>query len=105
MFRQEIREIDTRMARRDHATDEEVEQFVRQSERDMNRRMTRRWLVILAALVPIVPIFGTKLIFPWGGMGTLIGAAFLTTVLTCAGIYFWPGLARRFRRRAGRTRN
>ena len=72
MFRQDIREIDARMARRDHATDEEVQEFVRQSEREMNRRMTRRWIVILAVIVPIFPIFGTKLIFPWGGiLGTI----------------------------------
>lgn len=102
MFRQEIRAIDTRMARRDHATDEEVQEFVRQSEREMNRRMTRRWIVILAVIVPIFPIFGTKLIFPWGGMGALAGASFLAMVLICAGIYFSSDMARLVRRLTGK---
>ena len=105
MFRREIREIDTRMARRDHATEEEVQEFVHQSEREMNRRMTRRWIVILAVIVPIFPIFGTKLIFPWGGMGALVGAAFLTMVLICACIYFSSGIAKLFDRLGHRMRN
>ena len=105
MFRQEIRAIDTRMARRDHATEEEVQEFVRQSERQMNRRMTRRWIVILVVIVPIFPIFGTKLIFPWGGVGPLAGAAFLAMALICAGIYFSSGIARLFDRLAGRMRS
>ena len=105
MFRQEIREIDTRMARRDHATEEEVQEFVRQSERAMNRRMTRRWIVILVVIVPIFPIFGTKLIFPWGGMGALAGAAFLTMLLICAGIYFSSDVSRLLGRLGRRMRN
>lgn len=105
MFRQEIREIDTRMARRDHATEEEVQEFVSQSERQMNRRMTRRWIVILAVIVPIFPIFGTKLIFPWGGMGALAGAAFLTMALICAGIYFSSDVSRLLGRLGRRMRN
>lgn len=104
MFRQEIRAIDTRMARRDHATEEEVQEFVRQSEREMNRRMTLRWIVILAVIVPIFPIFGTKLIFPWGGVGPLAGAALLAMVLICAGIYFSSSIAGLFRRLTGSTR-
>ncbi len=105
MFRQEIREIDTRMARRDHATEEEVQKFVRQSEREMDRRMTRRWIVILVVIVPVFPIFGTKLIFPWGGMGALAGAAFLTMVLICAGIYFSSDVSRLLGRLGRRMRN
>ncbi|MYC32195.1 MAG: hypothetical protein F4X64_03340 [Chloroflexi bacterium] len=105
MFRQEIREIDTRMARRDHATEEEVQEFVSQSERQMNRRMTRRWIVILAVIVPIFPIFGTKLIFPWGGMGALAGATFLTMALICAGIYFSSDVSRLLGRLGRRMRN
>lgn len=105
MFRQEIREIDTRMARRDRATDEEVQEFVRQSEREMNRRMTRRWIVILVVIVPIFPIFGTKLIFPWGGVGPLAGAAFLTMALICAGIYFSSNVSRLLGRLGRRMRS
>lgn len=105
MFRQEIRAIDTRMARRDHATEEEVQEFVRQSERQMDRRMTRRWIVILVVIVPIFPIFGTKLIFPWGGIGALAGAAFLAMALICAGIYYSSDIARLFDRLAARMRS
>ena len=104
MFRQEIRAIDTRMARRDHATEEEVQEFVRRSEREMNRRMTLRWVVIFAVIVPIFPIFGTKLIFSWGGVGPLAGAAFLAMALICACIYFSSGIAGLFRRLTRGTR-
>ena len=105
MFRQDIRDIDARMARRDNATEEEVQEFVRKSEREMAGRIFKRWLVVLAVIVPVIPIFGTNLIFPWGGFGSMAIALFVTVILICASIYFSPRLAEMLRRIAGSARN
>ena len=105
MFRQDIRDIDERMARRDHATEEEVQEYVRTSEREMGWRMFKRWMVILAVIIPVIPIFGTRLIFPWGGLGSLSVAVFLTMILVCAAIYFSQRISDALRRIVGRSRN
>ena len=68
VFRQEIREIDARMARRDDATEEEVEEYVRQSDKQLNRRMFWRNVYFMAALVILYPTLGSTLIFPWGNI-------------------------------------
>lgn len=68
VFRQEIRDIDARMARQDDATEEEVEEYVRQSDKKLNRKMLWRNLYFLGALVVLYPTVGSKLIFPWGNI-------------------------------------
>ena len=84
-IRQDIRELDARAARRDNATDEEVAEYVRQSEKKMDRRLIRRWIIILAVIIPMSPLLGTKLVFPWGGVlpylgGVVVGVAILAVL-------------------------
>lgn len=87
MFRQEIREIDARMARRDNSTEEEVAEFVQESEKQLNRKMTKRWAVMLAVLIPLYPVLGTQLIFPWGGLLPFAGAAIVVFALVIIWCY------------------
>ena len=85
MFKQEIREIDARTARRDNATEEEVEEYVRRSEKRMNRTMTKRWIFMLVILGPLYPVIGTNLIFPWGNILFFVAAS----VVVFGGVIIW----------------
>lgn len=101
VFRQEIREIDARVARQDNATEEEVEEYVRQSDKKLSRKTLWRNLYFLAAGVILFPTLGTELIFPWGeaiyfilGMVGFIAVSFVW-------LYYRDDLANQLRRRFG----
>ena len=73
-FKRQIREMDERMARRDNATPEEVQEIVRQSEKRLNRRAWLRSLFFVIVFVALFPVLGTELLFPWGGVLPFVGA-------------------------------
>ena len=63
-YRRQIKETNARMARRDNATPEEVEEVVRQTDKRLNRQSLLRTLLCAAAIVALFPIFGTTVVFP-----------------------------------------
>ena len=71
-IRREIREMNAQMARWDDATPEEVEAIVRESDRRLNRRILWRALFWLAAMLVLFAIFGTTLLFHWGGTAAFV---------------------------------
>ena len=105
VLRQDIREIDARMARQDHATEEEVQEYVRRSENDMNRQMVVLGLSLVAAVVLSYILLGTTLVFSWGGIVPFAGAVlakFIIGILLLRGRHQVKGVIRRvFRLRAG----
>lgn len=73
-FKRQIRDIEVRMARRDNATPEEIEEVIRQTDKRLNRQTLFRALFSALAIIVLFPIFGTTLIFPWGDVIPFIGA-------------------------------
>ena len=73
-LKRQIRDMEVRMARRDNATPEEIEEVIRQTDRRLNRQMMLRALFSALAIIALFPIFGTTLIFPWGNILAFIGA-------------------------------
>ena len=84
-YRGQIREIDERVARRDKATDEEVEKIVNESEKRINRRLWKRFLFFALLAVPLWLVIGTDAIFPWGNIIFFT----LAVVLIFAVAYVW----------------
>ena len=84
-IRQQIRQMNAQMARWDDATPEEVEEVVRAADRRLNRRMWWRGAVWLAAMVVLLVVFGTPLLFPWGGTTAFV----ISTVVTIALSFLW----------------
>ncbi len=87
--RRQIRHMNAQMARWDDATPEEVEEIVRSADRRLNRRILWRavvWVVVIAALCAI---FGTPLLFPWGG--TAAFAASMVALVAVSFAWSWQG--------------
>lgn len=88
-LRKQIRHMNAQMARWDNATPEEVEEIVRAADRRLNRRVLWRtvvWVVVIAALCAI---FGTPLVFPWGGVPAFVASMVAFVVLSFA--WSWRG--------------
>ncbi len=88
-LRKQIRHMNAQMARWDDATPEEVEEIVRAADRRLNRRVLWRtvvWVVVIAALCAI---FGTTLLFPWGGVPTFVASMVAFVLLSFA--WSWKG--------------
>lgn len=97
ILRQGIREIDERMARRDYAIEATVAEFefVRWSDKKLNRKAWWSNLYFLAALVVLYPTKGSALIFPWGNilyifsiMATAVSIPFAFGLHRDAGFWF-----------------
>lgn len=99
--RQQIRQMNAQMARWDDATPEEVEEIVRSADRRLNRRMLRRAAVWMAAMVALVVIFGTPLVFPWGGTVPFVISAVVFVTLSL--LWTWQG-SRMFSLAVGRIK-
>ena len=83
-FRRDIRESDLRMARRDGATEDEAHEYVRESEKSLDRRLRWRSLFIALVVIILLPTIGTPFLVPWGNpliavavAGVIIGGAFI----------------------------
>lgn len=100
-YRQEIREMDARTAREDNATEEEVEEYVRQSDKKLGRKVLRRNLYFLAAGVVLFPTLGTELIFPWGGVVYFILGMVAFVAVSVVWWYYRYDLANKLRRPFG----
>ena len=87
--RRQIRHMNAQMARWDDATPEEVEEIVRAADRRINRRILWRavvWVIVIAAFCAL---FGTTLVFPWGG--TPAFAASMVAVVAVSFGWSWQG--------------
>lgn len=98
VFRQEIREIDARTARRDNATEEEVAEYVRQSDKKLNRQNLWRTLYFLAAGIILFPTLGSPLIFPWGNTMYFILGMVAVMVASAVWWYYQDELVNKLRR-------
>ena len=87
--RRQIRSMNAQMARWDDATPEEVEEVVRAADRRLNRRILWRALVWVAVIATFCAIFGTTLLFPWGG--TLAFAASMVAIVAVSFGWSWQG--------------
>ena len=72
-YRRQIRDMEVRMARRDNATPEEVKELLRQTDKRLQRQTLLKLLFCALSIAVLFPIFGTTLIFPWGGILPFIG--------------------------------
>ena len=88
-IRQQIRQMNAQMARWDDATPEEVEEAVRAADRRLNRRMWWRGAVWIAAMVVLLVVFGTPLLFPWGGTAGFIISTVVAVTLSF--LWSWQG--------------
>ena len=88
-IRQQIRQMNAEMARWDDATPEEVEEIVRAADRRLDRRMWRRGLVWMVAIVVLVAVFGTPLLFPWGGTVAFVVSTVVFVTLNF--LWNWQG--------------
>lgn len=104
-YRRQIRETNARMARRDNATPEEVEEVVRQTDKRLSRQSLQRTLICVAAIIVLYPTFGTTLIFPWGGILPFFGMLLLTLGFMTATLYFRSEIAEIFSQMLGRSRH
>ena len=82
--RRQIRHMNAQMARWDDATPEEVEEIVRAADRRLNRRTLWRALVWVVVVAACCAIFGTPLLFSWGGT-----AAFAASMVALVLVSFW----------------
>lgn len=87
--RQQFRQMNAQMARWDDATPEEVEEIVRAADRRLNRRMWWRAAFWIAAMVTLLVIFGTTLLFPWGGTTAFVISMVVT--VTVSFVWNWQG--------------
>ena len=97
-FKRQIREVNARMARSDNATPDEVEEVMRQTDKRLNRQVLYRTLFCAAAVAIIYPIFGTTLIFPWGGILAFFGMVIAVMVAVSVPLYFRTEIADHLRR-------
>ena len=88
-LRRQFRRMNAQMARWDDATPEEVEEIVRAAERRLNRRMWWRALVWIAGMVALLVIFGTTLLFPWGGTTAFIIS--MAVAVAMSFVWSWQG--------------
>ena len=87
--RRQIRNMNAQIARWDDATPEEVEAIVRESDRRLNRRVFWRALFWLVAMLALFALFGTTLLFPWGGTAAFVAS--VLTVVAATAIWSWRG--------------
>ncbi len=80
--RRQIRHMNARIARWDDATPDEVEQIVRAADRRLNQRILWRVVFWLAAMGGLFAIFGTTLLFPWGGTPAFIASTAAAVVVS-----------------------
>ena len=104
-YRRQIREINARMARRDNATPEEVEEVVRQTDKRLNRQSLLRTLLCAAAIIVLFPIFGTTMIFAWGDILPFFGMLILVIGIMTALLYFRSEIAGMLNRWLAPTRH
>lgn len=88
-LRRQIRHMNAQMARWDDATPEEVEEIVRAADRRLNRRVLWRTVVWVAVIAALCAIFGTTLVFRWGGVPAFVASMVAFVVLSFA--WSWQG--------------
>ena len=103
-YRRQIKEINARMARRDNATPEEVEEVVRQTDKRLNRQSLLRTLLCAGVIIVLYPIFGTTLILSWGGVLPFFGMLILVIGILAAVLYFRSEIAGILSRWLGQSR-
>ena len=88
-LRRQIRHMNAQMARWDNATPEEVEEIVRAADRRLNRRVLWRAVVWVAVIATCCAIFGTTLLFHWGGAPAF--AASMVAFVAVSFAWSWRG--------------
>ena len=88
-LRKQIRHMNAQMARWDDATPEEVEEIVRAADRRLNRRVLWRTVVWVAVIAALCAIFGTTLVFRWGGVPAFVASMVAFVVISFA--WSWQG--------------
>ena len=88
-LRKQIRHMNAQMARWDNATPEEVEEIVRAADRRLNRRVLWRTVVLVVVVAALCAIFGTTLLFRWGGVPAFVASMVAFVALSFA--WSWKG--------------
>ena len=103
-LRKQIRHMNAQMARWDDATPEEVEEIVRAADRRLNRHVLWRTVVWVVVIAGLCALFGTPLVFPWGGVPAFVASMVVFVAVSFA--WSWKGhrilsfLVRRMKRSA-----
>ena len=88
-LRKQIRHMNAQMARWDNATPEEVEEIVRAADRRLNRRVLWRTVVLVVVVAALCAIFGTTLLFRWGGVPAFVASMVAFVAFSFA--WSWKG--------------